>query len=244
MIFSRGHGAILAVFMVWVSLFAFFFQVHLTTPWLGATFKPAPAANAIEVTRVTEGGPADRAGLTVGQQLVGINAPDGSLVVFSGYEAVLGRHQTLNFAVYNDTRLAKETIWPLLRQDQLTFTDASGAQVLLAPDLAPGLAQMRFETFLKMMNALIVMMVAVGIWVFAPGSFAVTLLAISGIGLAANIICGAVLSTSEITIPPALFHTAITIASWGGATFSYALLAVIWHFPSKLTTIPILFLVE
>lgn len=236
--FTRNHTAVVMAFVTWATLCAMVLQVLSDVPWLGARFEPNPGGGVV-VQSIVRGGPADVAGLLRGDEVVSITASDGAALSLTGFEAVLGRHQTPNFDSYNATLDAKEALWPIVTQPELTMETSDGRRIELTGLQSRGLFKFQFEFALKMLNALVVALVAIGIWAFAPRGYAVTLLAISGIGLAVNILCGAILSTSELTISPSLFHLSISAASWGGATFSYALLVVIWHFPRKLSRQPV-----
>ncbi|MCP4820701.1 MAG: histidine kinase, partial [Shimia sp.] len=129
-------------------------------------------------------------------------------------------------------------MFTVLHEGRFTLIGPDGERFAVVANTEPALYEMAFSTILKMLLALVVIMVAVGIWVFAPPSFAVAMLALSGLGLATNMICGSFLELTEITVAPQVFHIAISIASWGGATFAYALLAVIWTFPRPITQFP------
>jgi len=83
------------------------------------------------------------------------------------------------------------------------------------------------------------MVITVGIWAFAAPSRAVNYLAISGFGLATNVMCGSYLGSSLLTIPPEYFRGIINLAAWGFTVFSYGLLALFFCFPTRLFRWPI-----
>lgn len=237
MVRNNGSLILLGWALVWAVTLVLLLQTFKTMPYIGGIFQ-ADIGRGMVATEVRQGDPLQASGITVGQTIVAIESASGTRLNLSGREAILGRHQTQTFAIYNDTLVDKARIYDILEEGPFTLIGPDGARFSVVPDQGPSLLKMDYATILKMLLALVVIMVAVGIWVFATPSFAVGMLAISGLGLATNMICGAFLELMEVTISAQLFHFVISTASWGGATFAYALLAVIWHFPKPITQFP------
>ena len=239
MAYNRGYAFLIASVFVWLLALVLLLQTFLHTPHLGGVFSADTKDGSIILRHVDANGPIEKAGMPMDARLVALETEDGMRVPLTGREAILGRHETPSFASYNATLEDKKVFWAILNSDSFSFVDQEGRAYRVTPQTDPKITQIDFETILKMMLALIVIMVTVGIWVFATPTYAVTMLGISGLGLSVNMICGAFLAVSEITIAPWIFHTVISLASWGGATFAYALLTVIWHFPRRITRVPV-----
>lgn len=235
MVKNNGSLILLASAFLWALTLVALFQSFKNMPYVGGLFHADLDRGAMVVTEVKPGGPLDASGIKVGQAIVSIEGASGELLELTGREAILGRHQTNTFAAYNETLVDKARIYAIMQEGPFTLVGHDEARFPVTPDRDPSLLKMDYATLLKMLLALVVIMVAVGIWVFATPSFAVSMLALSGLGLATNMICGAFLELMEITVAPGLFHIVISIASWGGATFAYALLVVIWNFPRPIT---------
>lgn len=239
MAYNRGYAFLIASVFAWLLTLVLLVQTFLVTPFLGGVFQADVGAGSIVLVDSDTGGPIEASGLLPGTKVVAVVTDDGTRHELTGREAILGRHETASFSIYNQTLDDKERFWRALNGGPFEMIDDKGQAYLVSPIVSPPLTAIDFETLLKMILALIVIMVAVGIWVFAPPSYAVNMLAISGVGLSVNMICGAFLALSEVTIAPAVFHSVISLASWGGASFSFALLTVIWHFPRPITRVPV-----
>ena len=235
---NRGYLILLGWACLWAFTLVALFQVFARMPYVGGVFEADIPGHAMVLTSMKAGDPLAQSGIQIGQRITEIESASGARQPLTGREAILGRHQTHTFAQYNETLDVKAQTYAMLEEGKFTLVGPNGAQFEVIEQRDPPLTNMDFAIFLKMLLALAVIMVAVGIWVFATPSFAVRMLALSGLGLATNMICGAFLELTEITVPPQVFHTAISIASWGGATFAYALLAVIWHFPRPISRFP------
>ena len=239
MAYNRGYAFLIASVFAWLLTLVLLVQTFLVSPYIGGVFQANVGAGSIVLLQSVPDGPIEASGLVPGTQVVAVATADGRRLDLTGREAILGRHETANFSIYNQTLDDKERFWDVLNDGPFDLIDENGRAYPVTPIQSPKLTDIDFETLLKMILALVVIMVAVGIWVFAPPSYAVTMLAISGLGLSVNMICGAFLALSEVTIAPAIFHGVISLASWGGASFSFALLTVIWHFPRRITRVPV-----
>lgn len=236
---ERSYTAIFLVLSIWVLVVAFIGVDLSKRPYLGAKFDADIDGRAMVVIAVSETGSAVNAGLTLGPRITHISTESVAKYALSGYEAVVGRHQLHSYEMIRDAVEAKRQIWPLLFDPSLQFYTDDGQQFSMSPTVGRSVLSLPLKSYLTLLQSLIVMVLTVGIWAFAPSSRAVNYLTISGFGLATNAICGSYLGSSLLTISPDVFRGVINLAAWGFTVFSYGMLALLFCFPARLFRWPV-----
>lgn len=236
---ERSYSAIFLVLSIWV-LVVVLIGIDLSNrSYLGAKFEADIEGGAMVVSALFETGGEANAGLTSGMRITHISTDSVAKYALSGFEAVVGRHQLHSYEKIQDAVEAKQRIWPLLFDTSLRFYTDDGQQILMSPTVGRSVLSLPLKSYLTLLQSLIVMVLTVGTWAFAPSSRAVNYLTISGFGLATNVICGAYLGSSLLTIPPDIFRGVINFAAWGFTVFSYGMVALLFCFPARLFHRPI-----
>ncbi|KEJ88589.1 sensor histidine kinase [Sulfitobacter donghicola] len=231
---ERSYFIIFSVLLIWVVIVAMIGLDLSKRPYFGAKFDTDLGEKVIVVTEVYEGGAAENAGLTIGTRITHLSTDTVPKFALNGLETVGGRHELRNYAMVQDTVDAKYKIWPLLFDPSLTFYSDDGTAFAIPPTIGRSLWSLPLKSYLTLTQSLLVLSITIGIVAFATPSRTVSYLTAGGFGLATNVICGAYLGSSLLTIPPEYFRGIINVAAWGFTIFSYSLLALFFSFPARL----------
>ncbi len=211
-------------------------------PYLGVHFADKIENGFLVVKTIDAGSPAETAGMTVGQKHVAmINWTTNERVPFTGYEALKGRTKLHSYEMANKYIASKQNFWHLFEGKKIAFEDQAGEKFVLDLGHSRPWRTVDWRVILAVSQSLIVLLIGLGIWSFAPRSMAVRLLAFSGISLSINMLTGGVTHSVEFQTAPESYKFHYILNTCGGLMFVYGLIAFLWHFPSRINRFPFAF---
>lgn len=235
---NRSYFRVLVTLAMWSLAIVFFFYEVLNWPYIGARFTADIPGKSIEVVQIFANGPAEKAGIVVGDKFVAIENAAGERYQMTGLEAIDGRHQLHSYEMTNASQLANIEIWKYIKQPSFTLETSDGKRVTLTPGPQRPLLTLPAKIFNSLAQSLIIVMIAAGIWAFAPRSLVVNLLVASGFGLALNNLVAMVLGSRELAKPDYLIDPLIFAGGIASLTFVYAMVALMWHYPTTIHKFP------
>ncbi len=230
---------VLSAFALWCLTALMIFNQALQWPYLGARFSADIAGHAIIVDKVIADGPAEKAGLKAGDRIVALRNPDeGETYSLTGLEAIAGRHQLYSYEMVIAADRAIRKTWKFLEQDKVELVTDDDRTFVLHPSLSRPLWSLPIQTFTALAQSLLILLINAGIYAFAARSKAVNLLALSGLGLVGNTLSNSLIGARELVLAPQTLNFIYLINSFSLLVFTYGLLALLWHFPTRISRFP------
>ena len=239
-LFKRGSFIlVLVLFALWCLAIALIFSLTLKWPYVGGEFTADVPGQTMVITKIKKGSPADKAGLKSGDRITAFIDPvSGERYKLTGLEAIAGRHQLHSYEMTARARESMLQTWSFISKDQVIFETANDGKFELTPQKMRALWDLPFKVFTSMAQSLLVLLIASGIFIFAKRSTAVNLLAISGLGLTVNSLTNVLIGSRETVIPPHVLNVTTLTNAFASTLFIYGLLALLWHFPSRINKFP------
>ena len=209
----------------------------LKWPYIGADFISDIDNQVIVVTTVAEGTPAGLAGIKQGDKFKSISNAEEKFNL-TGLEATTGRVKMNSYKRSRETVAAKAKVWNFIKTGNFTLERIDGKKFQIASSSSRPFFSLPTRSYITLLQSLLVICIAAGIFSFAATSFGVNLLAISGIGLVINSLTSAILSAKEIAMPPDTLVFVSFFNTLGSTVFIYSLLALFWYVPSRINKFP------
>lgn len=228
-----GLPAIPVIFVcvtAWLAGFLFATNAILDGPYLGAVFKTNAGMPGVVVTWVSNEGPASRAGLENGAVIRAIAAP-ASRMVLSDVSGVHDRSETNTYDKWTRVTRERPALWDMISSGDLVLELEAGENVSLRPADGRSWSSLPAEFWISAVHGLAVLLICVGIAVFATPSILINLLYLTGLCLSANILCHALRSAGEFVFSPGLSGYLYVASNVSAVLFAFALLALLWHTP-------------
>lgn len=133
MAYNRGYAFLIASVFAWLLTLVLLVQTFLVSPYIGGVFQANVGAGSIVLLQSVPDGPIEASGLVPGTQVVAVATADGRRLDLTGREAILGRHETANFSIYNQTLDDKERFWDVLNDGPFDLIDEYGRAYPVTP---------------------------------------------------------------------------------------------------------------
>lgn len=231
---------IVACSVAWLLCVVIATNFLLQTPYLGMDVVSIAGEAGVTVESVAKDGPANKAGVEPGVKLTSVGVFEQDLM----HQLTIGagvhdRSEVNNYADWNLVRSDRIIIWEAMRSSTVTFVGSDGAIYSIKTDSRRELFQFPFGFWLSASESILVLMLTLGITLFAPASPAMKYLLISGISLSTNMLAHAFRACEEFVLAPAMSGMIYVMGNLSAPVFAFGLLALLWHMPKPPSRFPL-----
>ena len=230
---------VLAIFTLWCVIVVVMLSLAVKWPYMGAEFTTDISSKAVVISNIVEGSPANMSGLKSGDKIIAfINPSTKERYKLTGLEAVAGRHQLHSYEMAREAVAARHETWRFTSQGKVIFETSTGERHEITPGKTRSIWDLPVQVFTSIAQSIIVLLITSGIFIFARRSKAVNLLALSGLGLVTSTLTNVLIGAREMVLPAYVIEYVTFINLLSAAIFIYGLLALLWHFPSRINNFP------
>ena len=215
-----GAAALLAVF-VWIAS---------AQPWLG--LRLAPEGDGVAVTHVAPGGPADRAGIAVGDALIAVGG-----TALTATDVIEEPDVLPTYADLNAFRDRQGTLHGALSEGPvaLTVAGAAGERTVTAlPEGSRPLTALPYLFWLQVLVGLSGALVAAWLVALRPGRHETGFVLACGGGICLAAIAAATYSTRELALDPGLFASLSFLNMLGASFYGAGVIGLFLVWPRRI----------
>ncbi len=229
-------GALVLALLVIVALWS-----SVRMPWLGVELEAAGDAG-VRVVAVDPRGPLEGA-LEAGTVLTAVEAAEGERLDLGGYDPAHEPHMEPTYSGYNAYLARQGAIADAVNAGGAHFVTAEGRRVALAPEDRRPVDTLPAGFWFFHLFGSLAALVSLAVWAFRRSHPAARLLALSGGGFFAATWFNSVYLVRELALSEATFRLLSHANHWALALMLAGLLALLLHYPRRLTRLPTVALV-
>lgn len=217
--------------VIWIAV-----SLALSVPWLGLRLAPATGGHGVVVTKV-EGAPAQGL-IRPGTVVRALQGPRGRMIPLTAADLMPEPDILPSFADFNTFFGHQYPLWAALTHPPLRLVTSRGVTGPIQPRSSRPLTSLPVRFWILLLCGAAACMMGMGAWSFRRGQVSARLFMLGGIGYFLGAASAAVYVSRELSLQPLLFRSLAELNHLGILLFTYATLALLWHYPRRLARFP------
>ena len=218
------------------------YAVHLATehPWLGFELESGKAG--VEIVKVFENSPAEKAGLQQGQIILQISVNGLTPVDLDSSDLMIEPDDHASYKNYLDFFEKQSKIFQLLQNQRLTVFTSDG-EYNVYPGTSKPVSALSIYFWFQLFCAYSVLVMGALVWSYSQKEMGSRFYMLAAFGLLVAIVPSAIYTTRELALDGEFFHYLSMTNQLGVMLFTGPGTAIFWFYPKPINRFPILYLI-